>query len=94
MDGVFLTVPFLLGTAIAAQGANVAGSFAPPKSIVKPRPVPPSLRHVWIRGYYRWNGRNYTWEHGRWTLPPKGYSEWIPPKWHHYNDGYVLVAGH
>ena len=58
-----------VGLAWPTQAAEVFVRVAPPRPLVE-RVVPaPSPRHVWVAGYYRWNGRAYLWVPGRWVVP-------------------------
>ena len=61
---------------------------------VERRPAPPAQGYVWIDGYYAWGGRQYTWEPGRWAMPPRGYTVWVGPRYDHDQRGYRYTAGH
>lgn len=58
-------------------------------------PQQPSANAVWIRGHYVWTGDGYTWQPGRWEVPPAGTRTWVQPSWQPAaNGGYVYVQGH
>jgi hypothetical protein len=87
----------ILALALTVGGANAAEVFVrvgpppPRREIVVRRPSP---RHVWIPGYYRWNGRHYTWVRGYWTLPPRPRAAWVPGYWTPRRGGNVWIAGY
>jgi hypothetical protein len=53
-------------------GTPVPVPYPPPPA--KPEVVPPqpSEDAVWVDGTWRWTGRNYAWESGRWLVPQPG----------------------
>jgi hypothetical protein len=91
----------LLGTAFlgialvaGAAHAQVYVRIGPPAPRVERRPPPPTPRHVWVDGFYRWDGRAYVWAPGYWTVPPRARARWIPGHWTHRRRGYYWVEGH
>ena len=48
----------------AAEAARVVVRVAPPASRVEVRTVAPSHGHVWVGGYWRWNGSAHVWVAG------------------------------
>lgn len=87
----------LLGAALymgSAYGEEIIVKIAPPRAIVEHRGAAPSARHVWIRGYHRWDGRAYVWVPGHWEVPPREHVVWVSPRWEHRHGGYVFIAGH
>jgi len=62
----------------------------PRQEIIIERPSP---RHVWIEGYWRWQGGRHVWVGGHWDLPPREHMVWVAPRWEHRDRGYVFVAG-
>jgi hypothetical protein len=66
---------------------------APPAIIVERRPPPPGQGHIWIDGYWNWNGRQYVWESGRWAVPPRERTIWIAPRYERHEQGYRYMPG-
>gem|GEM_PF-6751292 len=56
----------------------VTASAEPPpvrEEVMVPAPSP---QHIWIPGYWAWNGR-WVWEPGYWViLSPCSYAQWVP----------------
>jgi hypothetical protein len=65
---------------------------APPPPIVEVRPAAPSPQHVWINGYWHWNGSRHVWVGGRWSAPRAG-MRWEPDHWVHDGRIYKRVPG-
>ncbi|MFC5863107.1 hypothetical protein ACFPT7_12445 [Acidicapsa dinghuensis] len=78
----------------ASSFAQVVVRVGPPAPIVERRPVAPGPGFVWIDGYHRWDGARYVWVPGRWDRPPRPHARWVPHRWEHRHDGWVLVEGH
>ncbi len=90
-----LSVLGLAAVAPAGADTRVYVRIGPPVAVVETRVVAPSPRHVWIPGYYRWDGGAYLWVGGRWELPPPAYHTWVPGHWsHHHSHGWYWVEGH
>jgi len=64
----------------------------PPPPIVEIRPAPPSPNHVWIPGYWNWNGTRHVWIGGRWSAPRAGF-RWEPDHWVHTGAGWRIEHG-
>jgi hypothetical protein len=45
-------------------------------------------------GYWSWQGGRQVWIGGHWGEPPRGRSVWVPPRWDHRREGYVLIDGY
>ena len=58
------------------------------------RTAPPSSRHVWIRGYWGWEGGRHVWIGGRWELPPAPGRVWVEPRWVMEGGEWALYQGH
>jgi hypothetical protein len=84
---------FAVGTGVA-QAADIVVRIAPPRAVVEHRGRAPARDYVWIPGYYRWEGRRYAWERGRWARPPYRHARWVAPRWRHRDHGYVFSEGH
>lgn len=78
-----------------ASAARVVIRVAPPEprhEVVLPRPGP---NHVWVPGYWNWNGTAYAWVPGVWQLPPRRHSRWIPGHYRHFRrGGWEWIPGH
>jgi hypothetical protein len=64
----------------------------PPAPIVEIRPAAPSPNHVWIPGYWNWNGSRHVWIGGRWSAPRAG-MRWEPDHWVHTGAGWRMEHG-
>ena len=65
---------------------------APPPFVVEQRPFQPSGSHIWIDGYWNWNGR-YVWESGHWAIPPHEHAVWVAPRYEKHEQGYRYAPG-
>jgi len=83
---------FLGSAPIAADPVYVR--IRPPRVRVERRPMAPSRAHIWIRGYYHWDGAHYVWVPGRWELRPRAHAWWVPGYWRHTRHGWYWVEGH
>jgi len=54
--------------------------IAPPAARVEVVPVRPSPRHIWIRGYWGWDGYHHVWVPGHYVLARRGYF-YRAPRW-------------
>jgi len=77
-----------------ASLAQVVVRVAPPPVVVERPLAPPSPRHLWVAGYYRWAGGRYIWVPGHYVLPPRPGGVWIAPHWVARRGGWVFVAGY
>jgi hypothetical protein len=66
---------------------------APPQPVVERRPSRPSPGHIWIDGYWDWNGRRYVWEPGHWAIPPHEHAVWVAPRYEKDEKGYRYTPG-
>lgn len=66
---------------------------APPPIIVERRPPPPSGVHVWVDGYWNWSNQRYSWEAGRYTLPPQQGAVWVAPRYEKDTRGQRYTPG-
>ncbi|MSU23687.1 MAG: hypothetical protein EXS32_07680 [Opitutus sp.] len=53
----------------------------------------PSLRHVWVSGYWAWNAGRHVWYSGHWEIPPRGHTKWAEPRWEQRGGGYIFIEG-
>jgi len=65
----------------------------PPPPVVGYVGRPPSREHVWVDGYWRWNGYRHEWVSGYWTRPPHRHARWAPGYWRHERRGYIWIEG-
>jgi hypothetical protein len=79
-DGIGLSVGVVIRTAPPA----------PHQEVIVAQPSP---RHVWIGGYWRWQGNRHIWIAGHWELPPREHAVYVPARWDRRDDGYVFVEG-
>ncbi len=94
----------ILGTAVLSQGAigcvatveerpaRIFMSAPPPPPLVEPRTMPPGATHVWVDGYWHWNGVQYVWIPGHWEQPPPG-RVWVAPRYMSLEGRYVYHPG-
>ena len=59
--------------------------------VAGPRPSP---YHIWINGYWGWDGGRRRWVASHWELPPHGHGAWVEPRWEHREGRYVYVRGY
>jgi hypothetical protein len=55
--------------------------------------VAPSSNHVWIGGYWRWDGHTHVWVGGAWHPRPKPSAVWVEGRWERRGNGHVWIAG-
>ena len=72
---------------------TVEVTVAPPALQVEQQGAQPSPTHVWIRGYWQWNGSQYQWVRGRWESPREAGAVWIAPQWQRRGRGWIFVQG-
>lgn len=78
---------------VAQQPAAIEVTIAPPAMRVERRGPPPSPTHVWITGFWQWNGTAYAWAPGRWEAPQQPGAMWIAPRWQRRGHGWFLLEG-
>jgi hypothetical protein len=68
---------------------------APPQAQPEIIPAPPSQKHIWVHGFWRWDtGANkHIWVQGRYELPKTNGHVWYPNRWSHDNGHWVFVPG-
>ena len=54
---------------------------------------PPTKAHVWVPGFWGWDGDHFAWRPGRWEVPPSPYTVWIAPEWKSVKGGYRFRPG-
>ena len=84
--------PTVVYEAPPVQAVEENVTVAPPPPIVEVRPPAPAPNHVWIPGYWHWNGSRHVWVGGRWSAPRAG-MRWEPDHWEHNGRAYRHVQG-
>jgi hypothetical protein len=75
----------------SAASVNITIGTPPPAVIVEPVP-PPRAGHVWVAGYWRWNGARHVWVKGHWVAVRRGY-HYVPEHWVEVNGRWVFHPG-
>ncbi len=80
---------------VAAPAVNgiIEVQLAPPALKVERRAPRPSPGHVWVHGYWRWDGQHYGWVGGRWEMPQRAGARWVAPRWKRHGRRWVFVPG-
>ena len=76
-----------------ARRFHYYGPYAPPAARWEERGRAPSERHAWAPGYYRWSGREYNWNPGRW-YERRERSEYIAPHWENRFGRWEYIPGY
>jgi hypothetical protein len=76
--------------AFAHVAVGVSVRFPPPPARVERVAVWPG--HVWIAGYWRWNGARHVWVVGHWAYARPGY-RYVPAHWVHTGPVWRFHAG-
>lgn len=87
---LFLT---LVGNALALADERIIVKVAPPqprKELIVARPSP---NHVWIAGFWKWEGTKHVWVDGHWVEGRPGYV-WVPGHWKKVPVGWEWIEGH
>jgi hypothetical protein len=66
---------------------------APPPMRVEYRPAPPSASSIWIDGYWNWDSQRYSWQAGRYEVPPQPGVIWVAPRYDRDANGYRYTPG-
>jgi hypothetical protein len=79
-------------TAVTPADAVITTAPPPPRQeIIGP---PPTSEHVWVTGYWAWDGHQYVWIAGHWELRPREGVAWVAGTWQHVGKGWVWTPGH
>lgn len=65
----------------------------PPRVQVEIRTSAPGPGHVWLPGYYTWDGGRYVWVPGRWDISPSPGRHWVPGRWRSHRGQWYWVEG-
>ena len=77
-----------------APATEVVVVEEPPPVRVEVRPACPSPNHVWVSGYWWWNGRTHVWIAGAWHPRPRPTAVWVEGRWERRGNGHVWIAGY
>ena len=72
----------------------IATRVGPPPPRVEVVGVAPGPGFVWVRGFWRWEGDDYRWTPGHWTMAPHPRAVWVPGRWRHHPRGWYWVDGY
>ena len=61
---------------------------APPMDEVEVMPMRPSPSHIWINGHYGYQQNRYIWNHGFYSVPPRGKTVWQRGEYYQNSNGY------
>ncbi len=68
-------------------------SGMPPPPVVRYEPLPaPRPSHVWVQGYWNWNGSAHVWVPGHWIAQRRGHV-YAQPQWIEGPQGWQLQRG-
>ena len=73
-------------------GVTISSGGAPPPAVWYEPPPPPRPAHVWVRGYWAWDGSDYRWVPGRWERARVGYV-YVQPEWMQGPQGWQFRQG-
>lgn len=82
---------------VVNQRRDDAGRYAhqapPPDQTESPAPQP-GPEYIWVAGHYSWDGADFQWHRGQWTIPPTGYHTWAMGRWEQSGStNWVYVEG-
>jgi len=69
---------------VANARRDDAGRYAhqaPPADRSETPPPQPGAQYIWVSGHHSWDGNDFQWHSGQWTIPPTGYHTWAPGAW-------------
>lgn len=91
MFATALCLGALASPAFAQISISVDLGLAPPPPRYEPQHQP-RVGHVWIPGFWFWEGHRHQWSEGHWERARRG-QRWVSPRWedrgdsHHYEPG-------
>jgi hypothetical protein len=71
----------------------IAKEPPPPRVEIIPG-VAPSPNHVWIPGYWMWNGTTFVWISGGWHPRPRPGAVWVQGRWERRGNGWSWIYGY
>ena len=72
---------------------EVVVKAAPPAPRNEAQPARPSASHIWVAGYWDWQGDAYTWAPGTWMLPPEPQTVWVAPRYEQRSGVSIYITG-
>jgi hypothetical protein len=81
------------GVYVEPQPQYVIVQEEPPPVLIERRPAPPSEAYIWIDGYWNWDHQRYSWEAGRYVMPPQADVVWVAPRYDREGQGYRYTPG-
>lgn len=75
------------GVRFASAQDYVDVEVAPPPVRVEVIPVRPSPRHLWVHGYWNWDGNRHSWVPGHYVLVRPGLV-YVEPRWEDRGGGH------
>ncbi|MEJ7601087.1 MAG: hypothetical protein WKG01_24500, partial [Kofleriaceae bacterium] len=69
-------------------------SSQPPEPLYETMSVSPGYGHVWIDGYWHWNGYEWVWVGGRWEREQAENYVYIQPYYDYSNNQHVYTPGY
>jgi hypothetical protein len=78
----------------AYRVSRVSAPPTPPPTPVDAVPPQPTANALWVPGYWIYDGRSYTWTHGRWEVPPPFAHTYVPAHSEMRNGQSVFVPGY
>jgi hypothetical protein len=87
-----LAACLLVAVSCAGCAMDPVVHVAPPPDRAEIAGAAPGPDHVWVHGNWRWDGRAYAWNPGRWEA---GRSDaiWVQGHWRSISGGWVWVDG-
>jgi hypothetical protein len=88
------------GTGYASAGVTVGEpspytvSSLPPEPLYEQMTVSPGHGHVWIDGYWHWNGYEWVWVGGRWIREQGAAYVYVQPHYDYTAGTYVYKPGY
>lgn len=67
---------------------------APPALRIEVKSARPSAAHVWVPGFWSWEGNSYAWISSVWMLPPAPAAVWTPPRYEPRSGINVFISGY
>ncbi len=71
---------------------EIMATSEPPEPVYEEPPPAPAPDHVWIPGYWNWDGGQWAWSYGYWRAPMVGYT-YVAPYYEVVNGQVVFVRG-